>query len=301
MDIGRLRALRELSARQTMAAVAGALHLTPSAVSQQIALLEQEAGVPLIERQGRGVRLTKAGEVLVEHTERMLTILDEAKSDLATIKREVAGTLRVATFPTVAAAVLPRAINALKKRYPYLEIVLEELEPADGLAALGSWQADLAFVDDLSLKLLGKKRDVEQIPILDDMLHVMLPAGHPLASKQSLSIADLRGERWALDSASSFYAEFVMNLCRRAGYEPVVNAAGRGFEMVSAMVAGGCSITVIPGLRLVHPVKGAVAVKLRPEIGRKISVAYRRGERKHPAIKVFIEEVVREASVLRSK
>jgi len=87
-----------------MAAVAEALFLTPSAVSQQIAQLEEEAGVKLIERQGRGVRLTKAGEVLVEHTERMLLVLDEAKSDLAQIKREVAGVIRVAAFPTVAAA-----------------------------------------------------------------------------------------------------------------------------------------------------------------------------------------------------
>lgn len=300
MDIGRLRALRELAERQTMAAVANALHLTPSAVSQQIALLEQEAGVPLIERQGRGVRLTRAGEVLVDHTERVLTILDEAKSDLAVIKREVTGTLRVATFPTVAAALLPRAITALRASYPYLEIVLEELEPAEGLAALGSWQADLAFVDDLSLKLYGKQRDVEKVAVLDDVLQVILPCDHRLASRASLSIADLRQERWALDSASSFYAEFVVNLCRRAGYEPMVNASGRGFEIVSAMVAGGCSITVVPSLRLANPLRGVVAVKLRPEIGRKISVAYRRGERKHPAIKVFVEEVIRAAADVRS-
>lgn len=300
MDIGRLRALRELSERQTMAAVACALHLTPSAVSQQIALLEQEAGVQLIERQGRGVRLTRAGEVLVDHTERVLAILDEARSELASIKREVAGTLRVASFPTVAAAVLPRAIMALRTRYPYLEIVLEELEPAEGLAALGSWQADLAFVDDLSLKLYGKQRDFEKVPILDDVLQVIVPCDHPLASKPSLSIAELRQERWALDSASSFYAEFIMNLCRRAGYEPMVNASGRGFEIVSAMVAGGCSITIVPSLRLATPLQGVVAVKLRPEIGRKISVAYRRGERKHPAIKVFIEEVARAAAHLHS-
>ena len=111
MDIARLRALRELSTRQTMAAVAEALFLTPSAVSQQIAQLEEEAGVPLTERQGRGVRLTPAGEVLVTHAERILMVLDEARADLADIKREIAGVLRVAAFPTVAAALLPQAIQ----------------------------------------------------------------------------------------------------------------------------------------------------------------------------------------------
>ena len=270
MDIARLRALRELSSRQTMAAVAEALFLTPSAVSQQIAQLEEEAGVKLIERQGRGVRLTKAGEVLVEHTERMLLVLDEAKSDLAKIKREVAGVIRVAAFPTVAAALLPRTINALKLSYPYLDVVLEELEPAEGLASLSSWQTDVAFVDDLSLKLGGKQKNIEQVSVLNDVLYVMLPSGHRLASQLSLSVSDLRNERWALDSASSFYAQFVVNLCRRAGYEPQVNAAGRGFEMVCAMVAAGCSVTVIPGLRMARQIEGVVAVKLRPEIGRKI-------------------------------
>ncbi len=279
-----------------MAAVAEALFLTPSAVSQQIAQLEEEAGVKLIERQGRGVRLTKAGEVLVEHTERMLLVLDEAKSDLAQIKREVAGVIRVAAFPTVAAALLPRAINALKLSYPYLDVVLEELEPAEGLASLSSWQTDVAFVDDLSLKLGGKQKNIEQVSVLNDVLYVMLPSGHRLASQVSLSVSDLRNERWALDSASSFYAQFVVNLCRRAGYEPQVNAAGRGFEIVSAMVAAGCSVTVIPGLRMAHRIEGVVAVKLRPEIGRKISVAYRKGERGHPAIKVFVDQVVRSAA-----
>lgn len=301
MDFARMRALRELSDRQTMAAVAEALHLTPSAVSQQIAQLEDEAGVKLVERQGRGVRLTKAGEVLVEHTERMLTVLDEAKSELAAIKREVAGILRVAAFPTVAAALLPHVINALRMRYPYLEVMLEELEPAEGLAALNSWQADVAFVDDLTIKLGGKQRNIEQVAVLDDVLYVMLHAAHPLASKQSLSVSDLRKERWALDSAASFYAQFVMNLCRRAGYEPQVNTAGRGFEMISAMVAAGCSITVIPGLRLAHRIDGVVAVKLRPEIGRKISIAYRRGERAHPAVTAFVEQVLRSASAIQPR
>src|SRR2546427_3828527 len=114
MDIARLRALRELSIRQTMAAVADALYLTPSAVSQQIAQLEEEVGVQLTERQGRGVRLTRAGEVLVGHAERIMIALDEAKSDLAELKRAISGVLRVAAFSTVTAALLPHAIKELR-------------------------------------------------------------------------------------------------------------------------------------------------------------------------------------------
>lgn len=283
-----------------MAAVAEALFLTPSAVSQQITQLESEVGVPLIERQGRGVRLTKAGEVLVNHTERMLLVLDEAKSEIAEIKKEVAGELRVAAFPTVAAALLPQVINALKVTYPYLDVFLEELEPAEGLASLSAWQTDIAFVDDLSLMLGGGKlKNIEQVPVVNDVLYVMLPTNHRLASKSSLSMAELRDEHWALDSATSYFAQFVVNLCRRAGYEPQVNASGRGFEMVSAMVAHGCSVSVVPGLRLANRSHGMVAVKLRPEIGRKISLAYRKGERSHPAVKVFLEQTAISAAAIK--
>jgi DNA-binding transcriptional LysR family regulator len=298
MDIARLRTLRELSARQTMAAVAQALFLTPSAVSQQIAQLEEEVGMQLTERQGRGVRLTPAGAALVTHAERVLMVLDEAKSDLAGMRREIAGVLRVAAFPTLAAALLPQAIEELRGNYPRLEIVLDELEPADGLAALGSWNADVAFIDNMANGRAGRHSNVDQVPLLDDVLYVLLPAGHRLARRRTLALADLKNERWALDSAVSSYGQFIVELCRRAGYEPRVNAQCRGFEVVRAMVAAGCSISVIPGLRLVHDLAGVAAVKLRPEARRKIAIAFRHGERKHPAVKVFVEQVLRTASTL---
>lgn len=301
MDLARLRALRELSHRGTMAAVAEALHLTPSAVSQQLALLEEEIGLALTERQGRGVKLTAAGELLVSHTEQILTVMDEARSELALLKKQVVGKLRVATFPTVAAALLPSVIKRLSTDYPHLEVQLSEMEPADGLAALGSWGADIAFVDDLTLRLSGKEKLVQQVHVLDDQLYALLPAEHRLAGKSTVTVAELKSERWALDSALSFYAEFVMNLCRRAGYEPRVNAECRGFEIICAMVQGGCSVSVIPGLRLIQPIPGTVAVKLRPEVSRRISLAYRRGEHRNPAVQLFVQGVQQESAAYASR
>ena len=111
MDLARLRALRELSIRKTMAAVAEALYVSPSAVSQQIALLEQEVGIALIERRGRGVELTPAGKQLVERAERILIELESARADIAELKKVIAGELRVAAFPSVASAVVAGAIH----------------------------------------------------------------------------------------------------------------------------------------------------------------------------------------------
>ena len=295
MDMTRLRALRELARCGTMAAAADALSLTPSAISQQISSLEEEAGVSLTERRGRGVRLTPAGESLVAHTERILVVLDEARSELAQLRREIAGELRVAAFPSIASAVMPETIKNLHTLFPRLEVVVEEMEPADGLAALSSWRADIALIDHLSILMDSKHESHGFVPLTEDLLYVLLPAAHPLAKRQSLAIADLRHEPWALDSTSSAFGVFVENLCRRSGFEPLLNVRAKGFELVSAMVAAGCSVSVVPGLRLIRPMPGTKAIRLRPESRRKISVAYRRGERLHPAVTVFIKEIVRVA------
>lgn len=282
-----------------MTAVAEVLHLTPSAVSQQISQLEQEVGLALTERRGRGVKLTHAGDVLVTHIERVLTVLDEAKSELARIREQITGSLRIAAFATAASALLPPVIQSLRKSNPLLEITLVEMEPAEGLAALGSWGADLAIVDDLTVRLARMEKTVEQVSLIDDELRVVLACSHPLATKTSITLGELKDEEWALDSATSFYGEFVLDLCRRAGYAPRVNAECQGSEIIAAMVASGCSISIIPGLRLDQMAPNLAAVPLRPVVKRKISVAFRHGERMHPAIQLCVNRLKQVADSFR--
>jgi DNA-binding transcriptional LysR family regulator len=279
-----------------MAAAAEALFLTPSAVSQQIAQLEEEAGVKLTERIGRGVRLTVAGRALVGYAERVMVVLDEARSELAELRREIAGELRVAGFPSIASVVLPDTVKELQHTFPRLEIALEELEPIDAVAALRSWRTDIALIDDLSIATGNDRENVEAVPLAEDALYVAIATDHPLSKKPSLSLGDLRHETWAIESTWSTFGGFVIDLCRRAGFEPRINAKCRGSEMVEAMVASGCSVSVAPGLRVLRAPVGVAWVKLRPEVRRKIYVAYRSGERNHPTIKVFVEEIVRTAS-----
>src|SRR5439155_24353149 len=126
---------------------------------------------------------------------------------------------------------------------------IEEIAPSDGLAALGSWRPDVALVDDISTPVLGKE-NVDFAPLTDDVVHVLVGATHELRARRSVTIADLKHESWALDSTSSAFGEFIINLCRRSGYEPRLNAKCRSFEVAAAMVASGCSISVAPGLRL---------------------------------------------------
>jgi DNA-binding transcriptional LysR family regulator len=215
--------------------------------------------------------------------------LDAARSSLAGIRGEVAGEVRISAFPSAAAALLPRAINAIRKLHPRLELVLLELEPAEGIAALSSWQADVALVDDLSGTTAGQ--GLVRIALAEDSLVALLPACHALAGREAISVADLASESWAMDSTSSYYAQFVVGLCQRAGFEPRVMAHCRSFEMVASLVVAGCAVSVIPGLRSAMAPRGVAMVELRPRVRRQISIAYRSGERRHPVIQAVIAEL----------
>lgn len=291
MDFARLRTLRELSLRKTMASVADALFISPSAVSQQIALLEDEVGIELVERRGRGVRLTPAGERLTEHAGRVIGILEEAKTDLAELKRTVAGELRVSAFPSVAASLIPRTMRAMANRFPDLATTFDELEPMDGLAALRAWQTDIAIVDDLTTASGIPAATVEMLHLLDDSLYVLLPEGHPLSDRPYAALHELSGEKWALDTTSSTYSNVIVEACRQAGFDPVINGRCHGFEVVRALIEAGCSIAIIPGLRGRDYVGNLCLKEIRPTIARKIFVAYRHGEKRNPAIAAFISEL----------
>ncbi|HEV2155542.1 LysR family transcriptional regulator [Bradyrhizobium sp.] len=291
MDFARLRTLRELSLRKTMAAVAEALLISPSAVSQQIAQLEDETGVELVERRGRGVRLTPAGQRLVDHAGRVIGILEEAKTDLAELKKTVAGELRVSAFPSVAASLIPPTIRAMSARFPDLATIFEELEPDDSLAALRAWQTDVAIVDDLTTSASLSETQVEMLHLLDDHLHVLLPRDHPLAERPHLTLPELATERWVLDTTSATYSDVIVGACRNAGFDPIVNARCHSFEVVRAMVEAGCSVSINPGLRGRDHIGTLRLKEIRPIITRRIFVAFRSGERRNPAIAEFVKEL----------
>ncbi|MDF2579225.1 MAG: putative transcriptional regulator, partial [Microbacterium sp.] len=148
LDVRRLRLLRELSHRGTIAAVAEALTYTPSAVSQQLSALERDAGVPLLERSGRRVRLTAAAETLVGHTERILEILREADADLASAAATLRGTLRIGVFPTAVPILLTPAVVRLSSAHPGLRLLVSELDPATVPDALRGDAVDVALVQE---------------------------------------------------------------------------------------------------------------------------------------------------------
>lgn len=291
MDIGRLRALRELSIRKTMAAVAEALHVSPSAVSQQIALLEEEVGIRLVERRGRGVVMTPAGQQLVQRAERILVEIESAKADIAVLKTVVSGELRVAAFPSVASAVIPKVIYDLAERHPHLTVQFDEMEPAESIAALRSWQTDVAIIDDLNMSPGALDPNIETIFLMEDVFNVMVSKEHHLYEQPTVGLPALRDERWAIDTASDTYTKMLAEACQEQGFKPNIVARCKGFEVTIALIRQNCGISMLPGLRSSYDLEDVWVCRVVPEIRRKIFLAFRREEKRSPALQAFLERM----------
>jgi DNA-binding transcriptional LysR family regulator len=260
----RLRVLTEVVSRGSFSGAAEALSYTQSAVSQAIARLEAEAGAPLVIRDRAGVRPTAAGATLVEHAEVILAQIEAAETDLEALLGLRAGRLRMASFPSAGATLMPLAIAAFSERHPDVTLTLAEGEPEDIAPRLRAGEFDLALL----FEFPGQERelisDLYAAPLLEDPLHLALPAAHRLVGKQALTLRDLRREAWVQTSASSPCARHVVQACLSAGFEPRVAFESDDFETVQGLVAAGVGVALIPRLALtrVHP--GIVVRELAP-------------------------------------
>lgn len=264
LDVRRLRVLREVIARGSFSAAAESLHLSQSAVSQQIAVLEREVGVPLLERTSDGPKLTAAGEALMEHGDAVICRLEEAERELAQIAGLEGGRLRLASFPTASATLMTRALSLFRQRFPKVELRFSEDEPEDAFPGLKRGEFDLTVVFDYPAFPLEFARDVEAEMIYEEPMQVALPPGHPLAAAKSVRIEDLSGEEWLCGLLPSSCKEQVLNLCREAGFEPKISFQSEDYEVLKGFVAGGMGVTILPELAGGHP-----GIELRPVRGQK--------------------------------
>src|SRR3954454_24256449 len=193
LDVRRMRVLREVAVRGSFSAAADALAYTQSAISQQIAALEREAGTTLVERNARGVRLTDAGRALVEHADAILARLSDAEAELEAIAGLRGGRLRLAAFPSAGASIMHEAIARFRERHPAVELTLEPAEPEPSIVRLRAGEADVVL--DITAGFRPPRDDaIERSHLLDDPMYVALPAGHPLARKRNLKLEELADE-----------------------------------------------------------------------------------------------------------
>jgi DNA-binding transcriptional LysR family regulator len=284
LNVGRLRVLKEVAHRGSFSAAADALSYTQSAVSQQIAALEAETGMTLLERRPRGVSLTAAGQTLVGHAEGILARLDAAEAALSSIAGLRGGRLRMASFPTAGATLMPVAIATFRARYPDVELTLAEGEPQEIAPRLRAGELDLAllFEFDESSNSLGE--NLTRVQLLEDPMYLALPHEHPLADRKALRLEDLRGEAWIQTSQSSPCARHVVRCSHAAGFEPNVSFESDDYQTIQGLVAAGVGVALIPELALSVVREDIVIRALSPRTPmREVIAAVPAGARLVPA------------------
>jgi DNA-binding transcriptional LysR family regulator len=292
LDVRRLRLLRELSHRGTIAAVAEALVLTPSAVSQQLGVLEREAGVPLLERSGRRVVLTPVARALVGHTEVVLDRLERAGAELVRARQGLAGPVRLGTFPTAARAIVPAALVALAARHPGLEPMLSEIDPARLPDALRAGDLDLALTHDYDFVPTAADPGVAVVPLCVEAVYL---AAHRdlVGDPDGAGLARWRAEPWITALPGTLCELMAVRACQAGGFTPRVRHRVDEFATVLALVAAGQGVALVPRLGLVG-VPPEVALQRLP-IRRRTGVAHRAGAGRHPAV-AAVTEALRSAA-----
>jgi DNA-binding transcriptional LysR family regulator len=248
IDLRRLRLLRELEARGTITAVADALGYTPSAVSQQLARLEQETDAALLERIGRGVRLTDAGRLLAAHAERILAAVDAAEADLAAQAEAVQGRLRVGTFQSAALALITPALERLATEHPGLEVEVVEADPEQTLPALRIGDLDLVCEDEYDRGAVVDPL-LDRQDLLTDRLRLVLPRDDPLATAKRVRLADLSDRSWASGPVAGNYSEAVERVCRERGaFAPRILHRASDLVFLLNLVRVGRAVALLPDL-----------------------------------------------------
>jgi DNA-binding transcriptional LysR family regulator len=302
LNVARLRILREVAYGGSVSAAAEALSYTQSAVSQQIATLESETGMALLERHPRGVTLTAAGQTLVGHAEGILARLDAAEAALAEIAGLRGGKLRMASFPTAGAQLMPLAIAAFRASYPDVELTLAEGEPEEIAPRLRRGELDLALLygfDSVPAPAPAKARTVT---LLEDPMYLALPRAHALAQRDKLRLQELRDEAWIQTSSSSPCARHVVRCCHAAGFEPRVSFHSDDYQTIQGLVAAGVGVALIPELALSAQREDIVVRALAPSPPlRHVIAAMPAGARLVPAAPVMLTVLQTTAAAFASE
>ena len=289
LHVGRLRVLTEVVGRGSFSGAAEALSYTQSAVSQAIARLEAETGTTLVVRDRQGIRPTAAGATLVEHAEAIFAQIDAAETDLAAVLGVRIGRLRMASFPSAGATLMPLAIATFREAHPDVSLTLAEGEPEEIAPRLRVGEFDLALLFEFPGVRERPGAGLRTVGLLEDPMHVALPAAHPLADKRALTLADLRDENWVQTSESSPCARHVVRSCLGAGFEPHVAFESDDYETVQGLVAAGVGVALIPRLALTRVRPGIVVRELAPRSPeRKVVAATTAGPGVAPAARSMI-------------
>jgi DNA-binding transcriptional LysR family regulator len=293
MDLRRLRILRQLAERGTLAAAATALGYTPSAISQQLAVLEKEVGVRLLDKAGRGVRLTDAGRLLSEHAGVLLAAADAARADLAALAGEVRGTVRAGGLQSGTRRVLIPAVARMRTEHPQVRVEVSELELEQALPELRLGSLDLVISDEYDGHPRPRPAGLVFAPLHEEPLRLVLPAGHPRARRPgAVAVTDLRDAVWVASATGTGHHDVVIGACRAlGGYEPDIRHRSNDADVQLELVRTTGAVALMPPLAL-PPADPALAVRdiAEADVRRRLMVITRDGPAP-PALTAFLAAI----------
>lgn len=290
LNVNRMRILREVASRGSIAAAAAALYMTPSAVSQQMSVLEREAGVELLDRTRRKVRLTPAGEQLVMRTEQVLALLEEAQADLADVAVGIGGRISICAFPTAARAIMVPALATIRRSNPNLELQVSDLEPEESIPALKIGDMDVVVTYEFDHLPTPRDPGVERHVLMREPVYVAMHRTHPLASRPTVRIADLAEEQWVVGRDGSPFLEVQVRVSNEAGYEPMIRFHSNDYQVILAAVQAGIGVALVPPLALFSSYPDAVLREIEDiEVNRRIVAVVRAGSSHSPSIALALE------------
>ncbi|MFE0105586.1 LysR family transcriptional regulator [Streptomyces sp. NPDC059009] len=289
LNLERLRTLDALARHGSVSGAAAGLHVTTSAVSQQMTKLEREVGQQLLAKNGRGVRLTDAGRLLADHAARILSQVELAQSDLEEQRGKAVGELRMAAFPTAMRGLFPATLSALRAEHPGLRVSSQELEPAQGVNAVVRGDIDLAVVLDWYNKPLPLPDGLMKAALLDDPADVAMPAAHPLADRAEVELDEFAEDEWVTWGEGEFCHEWLMFTLRSKGIEPRIAHRAEEHHTQLALVAAGLGVCVAPRLGRDPMPTGIRTVPVRHRVRRHVYVVWRTDADRRPSIRAAVE------------
>lgn len=310
LDVRRLRLLVELRDRGTLAAVAEALSYSPSSVSQQLSLLEREAGVPLLVQVGRRVQLTPQAELLVGHARAVLDRLEEAESDVARSLTAVGGTVRIAVFQSAAHAVVPQALTLLRTEHPDLRVEVTEREPDVGLFEVSARDFDLVIAEQYPGHTRAHREELDRVHLAADAIRLALPPGRDALAESARTVGIDAGNRpdehsrragerggagsgalraasdlpWVLEPAGTASRDWAEQLCRDAGFEPDVRFETADLMAHIRLIRSGNAVGLLPDLVWAGEVPSVTLVDLPGHPEREVFTSTRHAAAARPAV-----------------
>ena len=286
LDLRRLRLLRELKIRGTISAVADALSYSPSAVSQQLAQLETEAGVPLLTKSGRRVQLTPQANVLVEHTNALLERMELMESELTSSLTDVRGTVRLAVFQSAALGIVPQALTMLSDEHPALRVEITQREPENALFEVWARDFDLVIAEQYPGHSAPRQPDLDRVDLCADELRLGVPGGRGIRN-----LTDTSELAWVMEPRGTASRHWAEQVCRTAGFEPDVRFETADLQAHIRLIESGNAVALLPDLVWAGREPSVDLVRLPGHPTRTVFTSARESSRERPAI-VAVREIL---------